>query len=127
MATGMATGVATPRRGATRSGSRRARQIGRSSSPFYGVRWDRLGRIALLLVLAALLYLYLSAGVRLFTTWSAERRDNAAVAALKREHTLLARQRASLGRQSTLEAEARRLGMVKAGEQPFVITGLPNN
>jgi cell division protein FtsB len=49
------------------------------------------------------------------------------VAVLQREHARLARQHASLGRQATLEAEARRLGMIKTGEQPFVITGLPNN
>jgi hypothetical protein len=29
------------------------------------VRWDRLGRLALLCVLVALFYLYLSAGVRM--------------------------------------------------------------
>jgi cell division protein FtsB len=106
---------------------RRQRTARRAGSPFDGVRWDRLGRIALLLVLAALLYLYLSAGVRLFTTWSAEHHDNASVVALRHEHALLAQQHAALARQSTLEAEARRLGMIKAGEQPFVITGLPGN
>jgi hypothetical protein len=127
MAASAATGVASPRRRAARSGARRKRPARSAGSPFAGVRWDRVGRIALLAVLGALLYLYLSAGVRLFTTWSAEHRDNAVVAALEREHAQLARQHASLGRQGTLEAEARRLGMTKAGEQPFVITGLPNN
>ena len=33
------------------------------------VRWDRLGRIAMLCVLGALLYLYLSAGISLLSTW----------------------------------------------------------
>jgi cell division protein FtsB len=127
MPAGTATSVASPRRGGARSGARRKRPARRSGSPFEGVRWDRIGRVALLMVLFALLYLYLSAGVRLFTTWSTEHRDNAAVAVLQREHARLARQHASLGRQATLEAEARRLGMIKTGEQPFVITGLPNN
>jgi hypothetical protein len=122
-----ATSVVSPRRGTARSPARRTRGARRAGSLLEGVRWDRIGRVALLLVLAALLYLYLSAGVRLLTTWSAEHRDNAAVAVLQREHARLARQHASLGRQTTLEDEARRLGMIKAGEQPFVITGLPNN
>ena len=30
-------------------------------------------------------------------------------------------------RQATLEAEARQLGMIKPGEQPFIATGLPDN
>lgn len=91
------------------------------------MRWDRLGRVALLFVLAALLYLYMSAGIHMFSTWSQARRDNAAVATMEREHEALARRHESLGRQATLEAEARQLGMMKAGEQAYVVTGLPNN
>jgi cell division protein FtsB len=52
---------------------------------------------------------------------------SAAVAALRSEHAALARQHDVLARQSTLEAEARQLGMIKPGEQPFIATGLPNN
>jgi cell division protein FtsB len=89
------------------------------------LRWDRLARAALLCVLAALLYLYLSAGAHLFSTWQQERRDNGAVRALEREHEALVRQRANLLRRETVEIEARRLGMVKQGEQPYVISGLP--
>jgi cell division protein FtsB len=124
MAARTASGALPRGLGATRARGRPARGGG---SPLEGVRWDRLGRVALLLVLVALLYLYLSAGVHLFSTWSDERRDNAAVAALQREHARLAHQHEALGRQSTLEAEARRLGMIKPGEQPYVVTGLPSN
>jgi cell division protein FtsB len=127
MAAGTASGVASRRPGAARAPARRGRSRRGGGPSLERVRWDRLGRIALLFVLAALLYLYLSAGVHMFSTWSQERRDNAAVAALKREHARLARQHEALGRQATLEAEARQLGMIKPGEQPYVITGLPNN
>jgi hypothetical protein len=91
------------------------------------VRWDRLGRVAMLFVLAALLYLYLSAGVHMFSTWSQARRDDATVAAMQREHVALRRQREALGKQGTVETEARQLGMRKAGEQAYVVSGLPNN
>jgi hypothetical protein len=91
------------------------------------VRWDRVGRVALLGVLVALLYLYLSAGVHLFTTWRAAHRDRSVVAALEREHLALARQHDALGRRGTLETEARGLGMVRPDERGYVITGLPNN
>jgi cell division protein FtsB len=92
-----------------------------------GVRWDRLGRVALLFVLGALLYLYLSAGIHVLSKWAQARHDSAAVGALKHEHTLLLRQHEALGKQATLEAQARQLGMIKAGEQPFIATGLPSN
>jgi hypothetical protein len=91
------------------------------------MRWDRLGRMALLCVLGALVYLYVSAGVHLLSTWRQSRRDGAAVAAMEREHRQLARQHEALGTQGTLETEARRLGMMRKGEQPYVMSGLPNN
>jgi cell division protein FtsB len=81
----------------------------------------------MLCVLAALLYLYLSAGVHMLSTWRQSTRDKAAVAALAREHTALVRQHETLTKQATLEAEARQLGMTKRGEQPYVVSGLPPN
>jgi hypothetical protein len=81
----------------------------------------------MLCVLAALVYLYLSAGIHMLSTWRQAHRDRAVVAALTLEHEHLLRQHATLGGQATLEAEARQLGMMKKGEQPYVVSGLPNN
>lgn len=81
----------------------------------------------MLCVLVALVYLYLSAGVHMFSTWRQSHRDSAAVATLAREHRALLRQHEALGKQETLEAEARKLGMKKRGEQPYVVSNLPNN
>jgi len=97
------------------------------TSPIARVRWDRLGRIAMLCLLVALAYLYLSAGIRIFSTWRQARSDSAQVVALEREHTLLQRQHEALGRRGTVEQEARRLGMMNPGELPYVVTGLPDN
>jgi cell division protein FtsB len=91
------------------------------------VRWDRLGRIAMGGVLVALAYLYLSAGVHMFSTWRQSHRDNATVATMEHEYRTLSREHESLGKEATLEAEARRLGMVKKGERPYVVSGLPND
>ena len=91
------------------------------------VRWDRVGRLAMLCVLGALLCLYVSAGVRMFSTWRHAHSDSAAVAALEREHRLLLRQHEALGSRATLEAEARKLGMMKASERPYIVSGLPGN
>lgn len=91
------------------------------------VRWNRLGRMAMLCVLAALVYLYASAGVHMLSTWRQSHRDRAAVATLQREHSQLEHQHQSLTAPGTLETEARQLGMMKSGEQPYVIGGLPEN
>jgi cell division protein FtsL len=91
------------------------------------VRWDRVGRLAMLVVLAVLLYLYLSAGIRMLSTWHQSRNDSATVATMEREHKALVRQRESLSRRGTIEAQARDLGMKKPNERQYVIPQLPSN
>jgi cell division protein FtsB len=91
------------------------------------VRWDRLARLAMLAVLIALVYLYASAGVRMLSTWHQSRHDKAAVTAMEREHGQLVRQHESLIGQAAVEAQARKLGMMRPGEQPYVVTGLPED
>jgi hypothetical protein len=78
-------------------------------------------------VLVALAYLYLSAGIHMLSTWRQARGASATVVAMERENKLLLRQREALGRSGTLEAEARRLGMMRKGEQPYIVSGLPHN
>jgi cell division protein FtsB len=83
--------------------------------------------MAMLCVLAALVYLYASAGVHMLSTWRESRQANATVATLEREHRALEQQREALTAAGTLETEARQLGMMKPGEQPYVVSGLPKN
>jgi cell division protein FtsB len=92
-----------------------------------GIRWDRVGRTAMLLVALALIYLYASAGVHMLSTWRQSRHDDATVAALAREHAALVREHSQLTGTAALEANARQLGMMRPNEQPYVITGLPDN
>jgi hypothetical protein len=86
-----------------------------------------VGRIAMLCVGVALLYLYLSAGIHMLSTWRQARSDSSTVAAMQHEHVLLKHQHEVLGGHGTMEEEARRLGMMKRGEQSYVVTGLPDN
>jgi len=86
-----------------------------------------MGRVAMLGVLVILTYLYLSAGVHLLSTWLQARDVSAKVVAMQRENTKLRRQHEALGRLATVEAQARALGMMKHGEQPYIISGLPPN
>jgi hypothetical protein len=81
----------------------------------------------MLCVLVALVYLYVSAGLHMLSTWRQSSHDSAAVASMEREHRLLAHQHEVLSAPGTLEAEARQLGMMRKGEQPYVISGLPDN
>ena len=63
----------------------------------------------------------------MLSTWQQSRHDRAVVAAMEQEHDRLVRQREALSGQGALEAQARRLGMIYKGEQPYLVTGLPDN
>ena len=91
------------------------------------VRWDRLGRIAMLGVMVAIVYLYLSAGVRLFSAWGESKRDSIQASGLERQHKALQQQHALLSNPGTVQAEARRLGMIRPGEQAYIVSDLPAN
>ncbi|HEY1457319.1 MAG TPA: septum formation initiator family protein [Solirubrobacteraceae bacterium] len=112
-----------------------SRRSGRPASPGSGrvlvkrarVRWDRLGRMAMLLVLVALAYLYLSAGLSLLSTWRESHRAGAQVKALEAQHHQLIAQHKALSSPGTVEAEARQLGMMFPGERTYIVRELPNN
>jgi cell division protein FtsB len=91
------------------------------------VRWDRLGRLALLSVLIVILGLYISPAKH---WWEQSRTAKAQKQELKRlddENAGLKRRLRGLRDPHTLENEARRLGMVKEGERSYVIENPPRN
>jgi cell division protein FtsB len=90
-----------------------------------GIRWDRIGRVALLCVLAGVVYLYIGPTSNWISTWRESKARHAALAELKAENARLKARRAELRKPRTMEAEARRLGMVRPGEKAYVIEGLP--
>jgi hypothetical protein len=92
--------------------------------PAAGVRWDRLGRITLLLVLAGILLLYVGPAVSYVRTWRESKAWRADVRALQRENARLLARRRALREPRSLELEARAMGMVRGGERAFVIEGL---
>ena len=89
------------------------------------IRWDRLGRWALIAVLGFVVYLYIGPAATWVSTYKDAKRKRADVAALKAENARLLQRRKELKDPASLEREARRLGMVKAGEKSYVIEGLP--
>ncbi|MCA1677808.1 MAG: septum formation initiator family protein [Actinobacteria bacterium] len=89
------------------------------------VRWDRVGRMALLFVAVLMLYLYINPLRTYISTWQEAQTKRGEVAAMQREHrALLVRQRA-LEAPGAVETEARRLGMVRKDERAYVVRGLP--
>jgi len=92
-----------------------------------GVRWDRIGRVALLLVLGLILLLYVGPLRSFYSTWQESHAKRDQVRRLTSENRLLEARRRALQDPRTLEAEARRLGMVRPDERAFVVQGLPRN
>ncbi len=90
------------------------------------IRWDRVGRVALLCVLVAIVLLYIGPARSYWTARGEAERKNAEVTRLEREHARLKERRKALTQPQTLEAEARKLGYVKPGEQAYVIEDLPS-
>jgi cell division protein FtsB len=81
--------------------------------------------VALLIVLLVLVYLYAGPARSYWDTVRQAKQRRAEVATLKRENARLRARRDSLRSASALEREARRLGMVKPRERPYVISNLP--
>jgi len=98
---------------------------GKSRAP--GIRWDRVGRVALLVVFVGVLALAVGPAINLAGTWREAHQRNATVKQLERENATLRARRQALRDPRTLEREARRLGLVKPGERSYVVNGLPGD
>jgi cell division protein FtsB len=90
------------------------------------VRWDRIGRMALVLVLFGVMVSYLNPLVNLFEAWQGSKASSERLQELKQENSQLTQQLHDASSPATLEREARRLGMVKVGERAYVVHGLGN-
>lgn len=89
------------------------------------IRWDRVSRLAILLVLVGVAAAYVGP---LTSYWSARGEAatrRAQVEQLRVENRELRVKREALSNGGALEAEARGLGMVRPGERPFVVENLP--
>ena len=89
------------------------------------IRWDRVSRMAILVVLVGVAALYVGP---LTSFWSARGEAatrRAQVEQLRKENRELRVKRDELSNGGALEVEARRLGMVRPGERPFVVENLP--
>lgn len=114
-----ARGAAAPRR---RPAARKRRPAARQGAS--RIKWDRVGRIALTVVLAAVLYSYLNPAIDFVKTYTATTAAKAKLHELQHLNTRLHRRIQSSEDPLTVEREARAQGLVAEGERPYVVGGL---
>ena len=115
--------TAAPRRHPRPAPRKQPRLIARP--PKLRVRWERVGRVGLLVVLAVVVGLYVEHTLSYFATRSQADRQQAIVTRLTHQNARLARQVKSLNDPATIVSQARGLGMVRPDERPYAIDGQP--
>lgn len=95
--------------------------------PRLRVRWERVGRYGLLVVLTIVVGLYVEHALAYVSTRGQADQQQAVVRSLQRQNAQLARAARSLSDPATIVHDARALGMVRPGERPYVISGLPRH
>ncbi|MEA2484819.1 MAG: hypothetical protein QOC55_2766 [Thermoleophilaceae bacterium] len=97
----------------------------RTSAPRPSIQWQKVGRLALLFTLFVIVLLY----IRPVAHWVQQRSTAAHSAAdlhdLQREHDRLQARLKQLSGPGAVEHEARKMGMVRQGEKPYVIEQPP--
>jgi cell division protein FtsB len=113
--------TAAPRRHPRPAPRKRPRVVARP--PKLRVRWERVGRIGLLVVLAVVVGLYVEHTLSYFSTRSEAQQQRAIVTRLTRQNAQLSKETKALNSPSMIVSQARALGMVRPNERPYVITG----
>jgi FlaG/FlaF family flagellin (archaellin) len=88
------------------------------------VNWERVGRIALTLVLAAVLYSYISPGIDFVKTYTAATATKARFHEVLKENKWLHYQVQHADDPVMLDEKARSQGLVAEGDTPIVVRGL---
>lgn len=112
-----------PAKTAKRRPAARKRRPAARSGPSR-IKWDRIGRIALVVVLAAVLYSYLNPAIDFVKTYTATTAAKAKLHDLLDESHQLHRQVQEADDPVVIDRKARSQGMVLEGETPAVVRGL---
>src|ERR1700760_3969415 len=118
----MASSAYAPSRTKRRPAARRRTPGARSGAS--RIKWDRIGRIALVLVLFAVAYSYLNPAIDLFKTYKSTTAAKAEFHTLLHENKRLHHAIQSADAAPVVAAAARKQGMVAEGETSFVLHGL---
>lgn len=85
------------------------------------IRWDKLGRVVLVLVFFAILASYVGPAMKFVDAWRDSGAEKAQLQDLQRENAQLRSRAGSLDGPDAADRAARRLGMIAAGERSYVI------
>lgn len=115
-----------PQAGRTRTATRRRPAARKRPAARRGpsrIKWDRVGRIALTVVLFAVLYSYLNPAIDFVKTYTGTTAAKEKLHELQHQNRRLHNRIQSSEDQQVVEREARAQGMVAEGETPTVIHG----
>jgi cell division protein FtsB len=90
-----------------------------------GIRWDRLSRVALLVLLGGILLMYVSPAKHWWESSRTAAAQGEELRHLEAENERLRERSDLLKDPDTLELEARKLGMTRSDERAFVIENPP--
>jgi cell division protein FtsB len=110
-----------PAQARRRPAARKRRPAARSGPS--RIQWDRVGRIALTLVLFAVLYSYLHPSIDFVKTYTGTTQAKEKLHVLLKENSQLHDRIQSADDPLVIQREAREQGMVAEGEKPVVIPG----
>ena len=88
------------------------------------IHWDKVGRVTLVLVLAAVLISYVSPALNFLDAWRDSRTEHSSLAELREENAKLHERMQTLDGEAAAERSARQQGMVAVGEAAYSIRGL---
>jgi cell division protein FtsB len=107
---------------ATTAGSRtRRRAPARRGSQATTIQWHRVGRVALLFTLFVIVLLYIRPVAHWIQQRSTAAHSQADLRDLQRENARLEARLNQLSGTGSIEREARKMGMVRSGERPYVV------
>lgn len=85
------------------------------------IQWHKVGRLALLFMLVVIVLLYIRPVAHWIQQRSTAAHSQADLRDMQREHARLEARLRQLSGTGAIEREARRMGMVRRGERPYVI------
>jgi cell division protein FtsB len=91
------------------------------------LRWERIGRVALVIVLAVVIGLYVQRTLTYLSVRSEASQQQAIMHRLSRQNARLVQEENALNNPAMIEKDARALGMVLPGERPYSVSGLPGH
>ena len=95
--------------------------------PRVRVRWDRIGRLGLLVVLAVVAGFYIQDAIAFFSSHAQAEQQLSIVHHLVQDNKRLEREQQALNDPATIQRDARALGMVRPGERPYAIIGMSSH